>query len=374
MLPAHTVTGAEGAPVLVLSGSLGTTSAMWDAQLPRLAQHLRVVRTEHRGHAGSAVPPGPWTIADLGRDLVELLDHLGVERASLCGLSLGGMAAMWVAANHPRRVDRLVLACTAPQLLPASAWIDRAATVRSSGTAVLVDTLMARWFTPEGAAAGAPVAEMLAGVDPEGYARCCEAIAGMDLREDLTRITAPTLVIAGSDDPVTPPPAMVDLQQAIAHAALVVLPHAAHLANIEQPDLFTDEVLDHVIGRPIDRGRAIRREVLGAAHVDRSGKSPFTAPFVDLITRYAWGEIWSRPGLDRRTRSAITLSMLVALGRFEELALHVRGARTNGLSVEEIGEILLQTAVYCGVPAANRAFEVAASVLAESEDGEDAPS
>jgi 3-oxoadipate enol-lactonase/4-carboxymuconolactone decarboxylase len=213
---------------------------------------------------------------------------------------------------------------------------------------------------------------MLAGVDPEGYARCCEAIAVMDLRADLARITAPTLVIAGSDDPVTPPSAMVDLQQAIARSALVVLPRAAHLANIEQPDRFTDAVLDHVIGRPIDRGRAIRQEVLGAAHVERSGRSPFTAPFVDLITRYAWGEIWTRPGLDRRTRSAITLSMLVALGRFEELALHVRGARANGLSVDEIGEVLLHTAVYCGAPAANRAFEVAAAVLAE-EDGEGVP-
>jgi 3-oxoadipate enol-lactonase/4-carboxymuconolactone decarboxylase len=370
--PQHTITGPAGAPVLVLAGSLGTTSAMWDLQLPSLTQRFRVVRVEHRGHAGAAVPPGRWTIADLGLDLVELLDHLAVERASLCGLSLGGMAAMWVAAHHPDRVDRLVLACTAAQLPPASSWIDRAATVRQSGTAVLVDTLISRWFTPENAAAGAPVAAMLAGVDPEGYARCCEAIAVMDLRADLARITAPTLVIAGSDDPVTPPSAMVDLQQAIARSALVVLPRAAHLANIEQPDRFTDAVLDHVTGRPIDRGRAIRQEVLGAAHVERSGRSPFTAPFVDLITRYAWGEIWTRPGLDRRTRSAITLSMLVALGRFEELALHVRGARANGLSVDEIGEVLLHTAVYCGAPAANRAFEVAAAVLAE-EDGEGVP-
>ena len=169
----------------------------------------------------------------------------------------------------------------------------------------------------------------------------------------------------------------LELQQAIAGAALVVIPSAAHLANLEQPDAFTQAMLDHLAGLPVERGRATRRAVLGDAHVDRSaaGATPFNAAFVDFITRYAWGEIWTRPGLDRATRSCITLAMLTALGRFDELPLHVRGAVHNGLTHEQIAEVLLQTAVYCGVPAANSAFAVAQRTLdemaGEAADGTD---
>jgi len=149
----------------------------------------------------------------------------------------------------------------------------------------------------------------------------------------------------------------------------MVLPAAAHLANIEQAERFTSAVADHLLGSVSERGRRARREVLGDAHVDRSeasaGAGSFSAPFVDLITRYAWGEIWTRPGLDRPTRSCVTLAVLVALGRFDELALHVRAARRNGLTADQIGEVLLQTALYAGVPAANSAFAVAQQVLSE---------
>jgi 3-oxoadipate enol-lactonase/4-carboxymuconolactone decarboxylase len=356
-------------PVVVLSGSLGTTAAMWDPQLPALAALLTVVRPEHRGHGGRGGPDGPWTIADLGRDLIALLDAHNVERASFCGLSLGGMASMWVAAHHPERVDRLVLACTAAHLPPASAWHERAAAVRESGPLSLLDVLLGRWFTP-GFVDDRPdlrdaLAAMLASADADGYARCCEAIAGMDLRSDLARITAPTLVIAGADDPVTPPAMALELQQGIAGAELVVLAAASHLANLERPEAFTAAVIDHLVGPTLARGRAMRRAVLGDARVDRSEAraNPFNAPFLELITRFAWGDVWTRPGLDRRTRSAITLAMLVALGRFEELALHLQGARRNGLTDDEISEVLLQAAVYCGVPAANQAFAVAIEAL-----------
>ena len=385
MLPHHQVDGPPGAPLVVLGNSLGTTGDMWAPQMPSLLQRFRVVRYEHRGHGGTTAPPGPFSIADLGGDLVELLDHLGEQRASLCGLSLGGMVAMWVAAHHPARVDRLVLACTAAHLPPASAWDERAAVVRGSavvpgagmvrdaGTGVVLDTVIARYFTagflsrrPD---ARASVAVMLAAAEPEGYAGCCEAIGAMDLRPDLERIAAPTLVIAGALDPVVTPPMAVDLAQAITGAGLLVIPSAAHLANIEQPEAFTTAAVDHLAGTAGERGRRTRRAVLGDAHVERSAAAatPFTEPFVDLITRYAWGEIWTRPGLDGATRSCITLAMLVALGRFDELDLHVRGAVRNGLSHDQIGEVLLQTAVYCGVPAANTAFAVARRALEEPE-------
>ena len=376
MLPLHRVDGPEGAPVLVLANSLGTSWAMWDPQMPTLASRFRVVRYEHRGHGGTPAPPGPYRIEQLGGDVLELLDALGAEAASVCGVSLGGMVAMWLAAHAPERIDRLVLASTAAELPPPGQWIERAATVRASGPSVLLDGLMGRWFTA-GLVDRRPevrrlVADMLGQAEAEGYAGCCEAIAAMDQRDDLGAIRAPTLVIAGADDPVTPPSIALAVQAGIPGAALVVLAGAAHLANIEQPERFSAAVVEHLAGDAAERGRRVRAEVLGPAHVERSeaARTAFTAPFQDLITRYAWGEIWTRPGLERSTRSCITLAMLVALGRFEELALHVRGARRNGLTPDQIGEVLLQTAIYCGAPAANKAFAVARQVLDAYDPGE----
>jgi 3-oxoadipate enol-lactonase/4-carboxymuconolactone decarboxylase len=279
------------------------------------------------------------------------------------------MAALWVAAQRPERVDRLVLAATAARLGPPEGWAERAATVRAQGTGVLLGPLLGRWFTAPWLAAhpgvAATVGTMLAGADPEGYAGCCEAIGTMDQTGDLGAVMAPTLVIAGAEDPVTPPALGLQLQQGIPGAALTVLAGAAHLANIERSGAFTAALIDHVALPAAERGDLMRRAVLGDAHVDRSeaGGPAFDAPFVDLITRYAWGEIWTRPGLDLRTRSCMTVALLAGLGRLGELPLHLRGARRNGLSDEDIAEVLLHTAVYAGVPAANAAFAVARGVL-----------
>jgi 3-oxoadipate enol-lactonase/4-carboxymuconolactone decarboxylase len=378
MIPTYRIDGPAGAPVLVLANSLGTTMSMWDAQMPALAARMRVVRYEHRGHGGGPAPvPGPYSIAELGGDLVDLLDHLGVERASICGLSLGGMVALWVGANRPERVERLVLACTSARLGPPEGWYERAATVRRDGTGVLVEATTGRWFTPAWRTAHPEVADqvaaMLGAADPEGYAGCCEAIAAMDQRPALAGVTAPTLVLAGAGDPVTSPSMGLELQAGIPGAALTVLASAAHLANIEQPEAFTAAVVDHLCGPAAARGDRVRRAVLGDAHVERSATTTtaFNAAFVDFITRYAWGEIWTRPGLDRRTRSCVTVALLAGLGRLEELPLHVRGARRNGLSDEEIAEVLLHTAIYAGVPASNAAFAAARGVL-EAMDAEEA--
>ena len=376
-VPDHTVDGPAGAPVLLLGASLGTTGDLWTPQLPALADRFRVVRWTHPGHTpGSATAVGPMAVADLGADVIDLLDHLDVETASFAGISLGGIVALWVAANAPDRVDRLALCCTTAHLSPAS-WHERAAAVRRAGTAPLLDHLLGRWFTP-GFTDRRPdrrqlVATMLAGVDDESYAFCCEALAGLDLRADLAAVRAPTLVLAGREDPVCPPATALALHEGIAGSSLVVLPGAAHLANLEQPEAFTRALLDHLAGSAASRGFATRRAVLGDAHVDAAvaATTPFTAAFQDLITRYAWGEVWTRPGLDRARRSCITLAMLVALGRFDELELHVRAARNNGLTVDEIGEVLLQTAVYCGAPAARSAFAAAERALATHDPEED---
>lgn len=243
----------EDAPVVVLSNSLGTTHTMWDPQVPALGEHFRVVRYDTRGHGSSPVPQGPCSIDDLADDLLALLDRLGVERAHVVGLSLGGMTAMRLAARHPERVDRLVVLCTSALLGPAQGWLDRAATVRAEGTGAVADAVVTRWYTPAFAAAHPERVEaakaMVASVAPEGYAACCEAIAEMDLTADLPDITAPTLAIAGADDPATPPEHLERIAGAVKAGRLLVVPQAAHLASQEQPDVVTQAVLEHLTAR-----------------------------------------------------------------------------------------------------------------------------
>ncbi|MGZ4591496.1 MAG: 3-oxoadipate enol-lactonase [Actinomycetes bacterium] len=252
----HDVHGPVDAPVLVLAPSVGAQPEMWDPQLDGFAQRFRVVRVAHRGHDASDVPPGPYSIADLGGDVLALLDSLGVDRFSWCGLSLGGMVGMWLAAQAPDRVDGLAVCCTSAHLPPAEGWLDRAAVVRSSGMAAVADAVVARWFTPRFAADRPDVVEwcraMLLSVPAEGYAGCCEAIAAMDLRAGLRHITAPTLVLAGRDDPATPLPHAETIASLVPGARLVVIEDAAHLATVQQADRCT-EVLTRHLTASLDR-------------------------------------------------------------------------------------------------------------------------
>lgn len=247
----HVLDGPPDAPPLLLGGSLGTTTAMWDQQVAPLAAHHRLIRFDHRGHGRSPEPPGPYAIADLGRDVLALMDALGIERASYCGLSIGGMAGMWLAANAPGRIDRLVLLCTSAHLPPADGWRARAETVLAAGSVEAVaDAVLARWVTPAFAAARpervAELRAMLAASPPAGYAACCEAIAAMDLRPSIGRIAAPTLVVAGFEDRATPPDHARTIAAAIPGARLELLSPMAHLGNVEQPERVTQLILDHL--------------------------------------------------------------------------------------------------------------------------------
>jgi 3-oxoadipate enol-lactonase / 4-carboxymuconolactone decarboxylase len=372
----HRLEGPPGAPVVVLACSLGTSLAVWDDQAAALAERFRVLRYDHRGHGASPTPPGPYSVADLAADALALLDRLQIERVAFCGLSLGGMVGMRLALGAPERIERLVLCCTAAHIPPPSMWTDRAAAVRAGGMEAVAGTVVERWLTPDAPPAlRARLEALLLATPPEGYAASCEAIAGHDLRGALGAVRAPTLLIAGADDPATPPAQLETLRDEIPGARLEVLDRAAHLANVERPEAFMNAVARFLEGSwrdGRDRGMQVRREVLGDEHVDAAiaRTTALTADFQDLITRYAWGEIWTRPGLDRRTRSAITLTALVALGHENELALHLRAARRNGLSDDEIKEILLQAAIYCGVPAANSAFAIAQRVLGEQRSAD----
>ncbi|PRY37277.1 3-oxoadipate enol-lactonase [Umezawaea tangerina] len=234
------LSGPDDAPVLVMGSSLGTTSALWEPQLPVLEEFFRVLRFDHRGHGATATATGPFTIADLGADVLELVDSLGVRHFSYCGLSLGGMIGMWLAANAPDRVDRLALCCTTASFPSAQPWLDRAATVRESGTSAIAESVVGRWFTHELAEQSPEVVksfqQTLSSVDDQTYAAICEAIATMDLRPQLPTIGAPTVVIAGAQDEATPPEFLRVIADAIPDAELYIVGDAAHLANVEAVD------------------------------------------------------------------------------------------------------------------------------------------
>jgi 3-oxoadipate enol-lactonase/4-carboxymuconolactone decarboxylase len=374
----HQTDGPDGAPVLVLLNSLGTTSAMWDPQLAALSEQFRVVTVDIRGHGRSPASPALPTgqspdIADLGRDVLALLDRLDAPRVHLAGLSLGGMTAMWLAAHHPERIARLALLCTSAHLPPKQGWLERANTVRRHGMSAIADAVVARWTTP-GLAERDPdlvarLVAMLTSVDPESYAQCCEAIATLDLRADLGRIAAPTLVISGAADLATPPDHGELIADGVRGSRLEIVGPAAHLATYEQSGPIGALLLEHFGGGDrLRAGYATRRSVLGDVHVDAAvaRTTEFTAPFQDFITRYAWGDIWTRPGLSRRDRSIATLAALISIGAEHEIGMHVRAALTNGLTPAEISEVLLHTAVYSGLPRANRAFALAQQALDEA--------
>jgi 3-oxoadipate enol-lactonase len=254
---AATLEGPAGAPVVVLGNSLGTTREVWEPQAAALGERFRLLRFEHRGHGGSPAPPGPYTIAELGTDVIALLDGLGLRAVSYCGISLGGMIGMWLAAHAPERIGALGLCCTSAYLPPAGFWAGRAEQARAGGMASLSEQVVARWFTPafraRDPAAVAGFVTTLEGVDPEGYAGCCEAIAALDLRSSLGRISAPAMVIAGAEDPATPPWHGAQIASAVRGARLRVIRGGSHLANVSQPGEVTAILLAHLTGPPAAR-------------------------------------------------------------------------------------------------------------------------
>ncbi|MET7572258.1 4-carboxymuconolactone decarboxylase [Streptomyces sp. NPDC005492] len=412
--------GPEDAPVIILGPSLGTTWHMFDRQVPELAKQWRVFRFDLPGHGGSPAHP-TGSVSDLADRLLATLDALGVQRFGYAGCALGGAVGLELALRHPERVASLGLIAASPRFGTADEFRQRGVIVRTNGLDPIARMSPDRWFTSGFAAAQPAITEwavqMVRTTDPGCYIAACEALAAFDVRSELGRIGVPTLVLVGSDDQVTGPAEARTLVAGIPDARLAVVPGASHLVPVEQPAAVTDLLVRHfstawqpaydhstgqiaiaavpvkpvlaapqqaapiaeiapppavppqAMGRPdpYDAGIKVRREVLGDAHVDRAlaQADEFSGDFQDFITRYAWGEIWDRPGLDRRSRSCVTLTALVAGGHLDELAFHTRAALRNGLTPSEIKEVLMQAAVYCGVPAANSAFKVAQQVIRE---------
>ncbi|MFF0273855.1 MULTISPECIES: bifunctional 3-oxoadipate enol-lactonase/4-carboxymuconolactone decarboxylase PcaDC [unclassified Streptomyces] len=403
----YRVDGREDAPVLVIGPSLGTTWHMWDRQIPDLTRDWRVVRFDLPGHGGAPAEPFS-SVAELGDRLLATLDTIGVQRFGYAGCSLGGAVGLDLALRAPHRVASLALVATSPRFGSADEFRQRGVIVRANGLEPMARTAPERWFTALFAGAQPAIVDwavqMVRTTDPACYIAACEALAVFDVREALDRIAVPALVLVGSEDQVTGPAEARTLVAGIPDARLAVVPGASHLAPVEQPAAVTDLLIEHFAGtapdtsgtltvppqpaapappaepapdaEPVEAGRpdpyptglALRREVLGDAHVDRAladGADGAGGAFQELVTRYAWGEVWSRDGLDRRTRSVVTLTALIAGGHRDALADHTRAALRNGLSAEELREIVLHAGVYCGFPAAETALRVVARVVEE---------
>jgi 3-oxoadipate enol-lactonase / 4-carboxymuconolactone decarboxylase len=371
--------GRAGRPVLVLSHSIGTDHAMWDLQAADLLPHFQVLRYDIRGHGASDSPAGEYSVEMLGQDVVALTDALGLSRFAFCGLSLGGAIGQWVAAHAPERVTHLVLANTSPRFVPRANWESRIASVREGGMPAIVDIAMPRLFSPDTLAKGNPhaasIRSVLLGTDPAGYTACCAALRDLDHTNLLRQIQAPTLVIGGDRDVSTPWSGHGERLAREIPGAKVLHLAAAHLSNIERPRSFTTALLEFLLPQlhenvgSLRSGMELRREVLGDAHVDKAiaATTEFTREFQELITRYAWGTIWSRPELDRRTRRLLVLAITASLGRWEEYSLHLRAGLAGELELCDLKEVLLQTAVYAGVPAANTGFQIAAEQIKKDD-------
>ena len=371
--------GSEGLPVLVLSHSIGADHAMWEPQVQDLLPYFQIMRFDTRGHGASDALAGDYSVDHMGRDVLELLDALKIGNFAFCGLSLGGAIGQWLALHAGSRMTALVLANTSPRFGTPENWNNRIQAVREGGMAAVVEIAMQRFFSPE--SLGQPnslvssIRSVVLGTNPSGYIGCCAALRDFDFSGRLSPIKTPTLVIVGEKDVSTPLAGNGDeLVRHIAGARLVQL-RAAHLSNLEAPKSFLAALFSFLNPRAassdevLQSGFEVRRTVLGDEHVDRAiaGTSEFSADFQTLITQYAWGTIWTRPGLDHRTRRLLVLGTMAALGRWEEFRLHVSAGLQHGLEACDIKEALLQTAVYAGVPAANTAFHIAKEEIEKAD-------
>ncbi len=379
------LTGA-GERTFVFINSLGTDFRIWDEVVARLQPHGAILRFDKPGHGLSETPKTALTISDYGAIVVGLLDQLHIDRCVLVGLSIGGVIGQHLALTHPDRIEKLVLSNTAPKIGTADGWNDRMQTVRTSGMAAVSDGVLERWFPPvfrnANQARVAGYRAMIEQTDPVGYNRACEAIRDEDMTDQIQEITLPTLVIGGTDDLATPPELVQAMADKIAGATCHMIAGVGHIPCVQTPEIVAQFILDftsddkpsgvvastdHSRENLYETGMKTRRSVLGDAHVDRSeaNKTDLDVDFQRYITENAWGMVWSRPGLTKRERSMLTIGLMAALGFKEELAMHIRATPNTGTSPNDVKEVLLQTAVYAGAPAALSALKIAKEVLNE---------
>jgi len=374
--------GAEDKPALVLLNSIGTDMSLWDAAMPALLASFRTLRIDTRGHGASDAPDDDYTLGLLADDVIAAMDAAGIDRAAIAGVSLGGMIAMELALVQPQRVEAIALICTSATM-DKGVWRDRIVQVRAGGTAAIADAALQRFLSPAFAAGQPAVAASLKrnliAQAAQGYAGAGAAIRDMELIGRIGGISCPVLVVTGGRDVSTPLAGHGENLLAAMPGAKHAHLDCAHLAPVEAPAALAGALRTFLApgADTADAAEALfeaglknRRRVLGDAWVDRSlaGRTPFNAEFQAMITRIAWQEIWSRPGLDDRTRRLLVLAITASLGRWEEFRLHVRaGLSRGGFTQDDLKEVLMQTAIYAGVPAGNTAFAEAAAVMKEIE-------
>ena len=367
--------GLDDRPVLIFSHSLGCDHTQWDKQTASILPHFRILRYDIRGHGATEAQPGDYSIEMLARDVLALADALGIREFAWCGLSLGGMIGQWLGSRAADWVTALVLANTSPRFSDPSVMDNRRRTALESGMAPLEESVMGRFFSPERLKANPPVVaamrRVLLATNPVGYAGCCAAVRDMDQRPLLASIQAPALIVVGDRDVSTPWEGHGEiLAKHVAGSHVERLP-TAHLSNLEAPYSFAAALARFLLPATADTltaGFAKRRAILGDAHVDRAvaATTDFNRSFQELITRFAWGTVWQRPGLDDRTRRLLALTATAALGRWEEFRMHVRTSLAGGLEHCDLEEVLLQLAVYAGLPAANTGFQIAMEEMARN--------
>ena len=369
----YKISGTPISPVLIFSNSLGSEMMMWDELVPYLLPYFRVLQYNTRGHGDSDGfnQSNPKSIKTLARDVLRMMDEQNIEKAYFCGLSMGGLIGQYLAIHHADRFIKIVLSNTAAQIGTVERWNERIENIQKNGMEAIVADTMLRWFTADFLQKKANIVteakSMFLRNNINGYAACCEAIRDADFRTQLNKIKIETLIIAGEEDPVTNVDHAKFLNVNIANSKLEILP-AKHLSAMECPQKYAEILIKFCVGSTnFDRGMHVRRSVLGDTHVNNSihKTNEFNADFQAFITNYAWGEIWTRPGLSKHQKSLITLSMLIALNRPAEFKMHVKAAFNNGVSKDEIKEVIMQSAIYCGLPAANDAFHLAQDVFSE---------
>lgn len=398
--------GNPSLPALILVNSLGTDHALWDPVMPRLADFFRVIRLDTRGHGASDAPAGEYSVELLARDVLAVADAAGASTFDYCGVSLGGMIGQWLGIHAPSRIRHLMLCNTTAKVDPTG-QAERIAKVRAGGMAAVTEMGLARFFTPRfierGTAHLHTVRQTLLSLDPQGYIGCCAAVRDHDLLAQLSRISVPTTVVVGRHDVATPPAMGEVLAAGIPGAQLRAL-DCAHIPASEDPPAFVAMIIDTLRPQraqgqtlpgdhpasgalppdaapvtPVDggsrlpeqylRGIARRKQALGESYVNArlSGADAFNSEFQEMITRWAWHDIWTRPVFDDRTRRLVVLAITCALGRWEEFRLHARAGLQHELSPTEMKELLQQAAIYAGVPAANTGFHIGAELLRERE-------
>ncbi|TDO07676.1 alpha/beta fold hydrolase [Halomonas ventosae] len=371
---AYRLLGAEANPLVMLAHPLGMSQAVWDGVLPALLPRYRVLTWDLPGHGASqAWGEGAITPADLASEALALADHAGAGRFHFAGTSIGGVVGQQLISQHGERLLSATLTNTGAVIGTPELWNTRAGRVRQEGLAAMSEEIVPRWFAParfeaEPALKAGWCTQMGRG-DDESYALLCEMLARDTFDGKLAGKQVKVQLFGGSEDLATPPATLEALADELDGAPLEILEGVGHMPSVEVPELFAEKLLAVMAvdlgdvgaeGVNYATGLATRKQVLGEEHVARSTENATSldAPFQQMITRLAWGELWSNDDLTRRERSMITTGILAALGR-EELTLHLKTAKRIGLTEAELRQVLMHVAIYGGVPAANHAFSLA---------------